>query len=296
MPEKVVVGTRGSKLALAQTKKVVELLKKEYDYEIEVKVIKTSGDVLRNKPLHEFKGAGAFVQTIDLALVKGTIDVAVHSYKDVPSKISGVIAAVLRRESPCDCAILRERKSLFELPENAVVGTSSLRRRAQIKRFLPKVRVENLRGNVDTRLKKLKDFDAIILAEAGLIRLGIDVDREVLDPEKFVPSANQGIIAVETRKGEEYLVSSISDEDTFLEASVERAVLETLNIGCAIPAGIFAKKTERGVKLITHIYHVYPEKDIRFEATVKSEEEAKEIAKNYREECCRIIKEVVSRE
>ncbi len=292
MSEKIIVGTRGSKLALAQTEKVVQLLKKK-GYDVEIKIIKTSGDVLKDKPLHEFKGVGAFVQTIDRALSEGKIDLAVHSYKDVPSKILGVIPAVLKRESPCDCIV-------FNKSDIKVVGTSSLRRIAQIKRYMPGVEIKNLRGNIDTRLKKLEEgmYDAIVLAEAGLIRLGIDVKRKTLNPEKFVPSANQGIIAIETRKGEEWLVEELNDKDTFLEACVERAVLETLEIGCAVPAGIYAKKVGNSVKLIAHIYSTKSDsenKDLRFEALIKSDDfddasrEAREIAKNYREGCSKIM-------
>ncbi len=284
MPEKVVVGTRGSKLALAQTAKVVEKLK-EKGYEVEVRIIKTSGDVMKDKPLHEFKGVGAFVQTIDGALADGKIDVAVHSYKDVPSKIKGVIAAVLERESPYDCAVFREAKSLRELAEVAgVVGTSSLRRTAQLKKNFPELKVKNLRGNVDTRLRKLREgeYDAILLAEAGLIRLGINVEREVLDPKVFVPSATQGIIAVETRKGEEDLVDFMNHEKTFCEAKVERAVLETLGIGCAIPAGIYASVNGKSVELVFELYTKELKPAVRVEERLKKEnavEEAVEIAK-----------------
>ncbi len=311
MPEKVVVGTRGSKLALAQTEKVVERLR-EAGYEVEVRIIRTGGDVMKDKPLHEFKGVGAFVQSIDEALAEGKVDIAVHSYKDVPSKIKGVIAAVLERESPCDCAILRsgvlssdvfssesagalEARTLKELNEiGGVVGTSSLRRIAQIERIYPNLRVRNLRGNVDTRLRKLKEgeYDAILLAEAGLIRLGIDVERETLDPTRFVPSATQGIIAVETRRGEEELVSFMNHERTFCEASVERAVLETLGIGCAVPAGIYACVDGNVVNLIFHVYG--RDRDVRVEERLKrgsAVEEAREIARNAKEECEEIIRQ-----
>jgi len=295
MPEKVVVGTRGSKLALAQTEKVVAMLKREY--EVEVRIIKTSGDVMKNKPLHEFKGVGAFVHTLDTALCDGKIDVAVHSYKDVPSKIGGVVAAVLERESPCDCLISKDGKKLEELRYGAVVGTSSLRRIAQLRRFRPDIKTKNLRGNIDTRLRKLEEgnYDAIILAEAGLIRLKIDVPREKLNPEIFVPSATQGIIAVETRRGDEELVNFINHEKTFLEASVERAVLETLGIGCAVPAGIFAEMRGNRVRLIFHVYSGNGEKDLRVDEMLSKKnavEEAKEVADNVKDDCLRIMKEV----
>ncbi len=289
MSEKVVVGTRGSKLALAQTEKVVKKLR-EAGYEVEVRIIKSTGDIMKDRPLYEFKGMGAFVRTLEQALVKGEIDVAVHSYKDVPSaRMEGTsIAAVLERDSPCDVFISRDGSKLEEIKPNAVVGTSSLRRRAQLKRIRPDLRFENLRGNVDTRLRKLREglYDAIVLAEAGLIRLGLDkeVEYQRLDPETFVPPANQGIIAVETRDGEENLVEFMNDEKTALEAEVERAVLRELGIGCAVPAGIYAEYRGK-VRLICQI--LTP--DGREVASVKETlnpssavEEAREIAKNIR--------------
>ena len=248
MPERVVVGSRGSKLALAQTQKVMDELTRE-GYEVELKIIKTSGDILKDRPLHEFKGIGAFVKTIDEALARGEIDVAVHSLKDVPSqRVEGtVIAAVLERESPCDAFVTVDGKKPEEMGLGAKIGTSSLRRRAQLRRYRRDFVIENLRGNVDTRLRKLNEglYDAILLAEAGLIRLGIDseVNYVALPPEEFVPSANQGIIAVATRKGEEELVRFMNHQKTWVEASIERRIIRELGMGCAVPAGVYASSS-----------------------------------------------------
>jgi len=290
MPEKVVVGTRGSKLALAQTEKVLSFLKAE-GYEVEIRIIKTPGDIMKNRPLHEFKGMGAFVRVIDEALVDGDIDIAVHSYKDVPSKISGVIAAVLERESPCDAFVTREGLTIDEFESHAVIGTSSLRRRAQIRRYRPDLRIENLRGNVDTRLRKLreKQYDAILLAEAGLIRLGLDekVRYHPLNPEIFVPSANQGIIAVETRKGEEDIVSFMNHPRTAMEAEVERAVLKELGVGCAVPVGIFAKLDGK-IKLFCEILSHNGKKAVRVEESLSKKtaiEEAIIIGRELKDRC-----------
>ncbi len=289
MSEKVVVGTRGSKLALAQTEKVVKKLR-EAGYEVEVKIIKSTGDIMKDRPLYEFKGMGAFVRTLEQALLRGEIDVAVHSYKDVPSaRMEGTsIAAVLERDSPCDVFISRDGSKLEEIKSKAVVGTSSLRRRAQLKMVRPDLRFENLRGNVDTRLRKLREghFDAIVLAEAGLIRLGLDreVEYQRLDPETFVPPANQGIIAVETRKGEEELVEFMNDKRTALEAEVERAVLRELGIGCAVPAGIYAEYRGK-VRLICQILTTDGREVVKVEDTLNPSsavEEAREIAKGIR--------------
>lgn len=284
---KLVVGTRGSKLALAQTQRVVEGLKERY--EVEVKIIKTTGDVMKDKPLYEFKGIGAFVRTLDTKLAEGEIDVAVHSYKDVPSqRVEGtVIAAVLERDSPCDALISKKGESIDELPKGAVIGTSSLRRRAQLKRLRGDLEFENLRGNLDTRLRKLNEgiYDAIVVAEAGLQRLGLDreVEYQRFDPYTVVPPANQGIIAVATRKGEEDLVSFLNDEKTWLEARVERAVVRELGVGCAVPVGVYA---EAGAKLKL-ICEILDERYVRVEEEFSKEsavEEAVEIGRMLRKE------------
>ncbi len=285
---RIVVGTRGSKLALAQTEKVVKKLEEE-GYKPEIKIIKSMGDIMKDKPLHEFKGVGAFVRTLDSALADGKVDIVVHSYKDVPSdRVEGtLIAAVLERESPCDAFISRNGKSLDELEENSLIGTSSLRRRAQLKRYREDLRFENLRGNLDTRLRKLRDglYDAIVVAEAGLIRLNLvdKIDYQRLNPEIFVPSANQGIIAVATRVGEEDLVSFMNHEKTDLEAKVEREVIKGLGVGCAVPVGVYAELKGK-VKLICEILD---KKYIRVEEKFSREnavEEAREVAENLRGE------------
>ena len=287
MPERIVVGTRGSKLALVQTARVVEKLENK-GYDVEIKIIKSSGDIMKDKPLYEFKGSGAFVRTLEQALLKREIDIAVHSYKDIPSNmLEGVtVAAVLERDSPNDAFVARDGSTLEEIKPHAVVGTSSLRRRAQLGIYRPDLKFENIRGNVDTRLRKLREglYDAIVLAEAGLIRLGIDVEYQRLPIEKFVPPANQGIIAVQTREGEEELVSFINHKDTWLEAEVERAVMKELGIGCAIPAGIYAECRSK-VRLIVQV--IKDGKEFRVDEEIcktNAVEEAREIAKNLKSE------------
>ncbi|HIP25064.1 MAG TPA: hydroxymethylbilane synthase [Archaeoglobus profundus] len=285
MSEKIVVGTRGSKLALAQTERVVEKLR-EKGYDVEIKIIKSTGDIMKDKPLYEFKGMGAFVRSLELALVRGEIDVAVHSYKDIPSsRIEGVtVAAVLGRDSPCDAFIAKDGSTIESIKKGAIIGTSSLRRRAQLKLYRPDFKFENLRGNVDTRLRKLKEgpYDAIVLAEAGLIRLGLKIKYQRLNPEIFVPAANQGIIAVETREGEENLVEFMNDKKTALEAEVERAVIRELGIGCAIPAGVYAEYRGK-VRLICQVLY---NGEIRVDETLSPStavDEAIEIAKQIKE-------------
>lgn len=258
MSERVVIGTRGSRLALAQAEKVRRILEEE-GFDAELKIIKTSGDIKKDRPLHEFKGIGAFVREIDIALKRGEVDIAVHSLKDVPTqRVEGtVICAVLERESPCDAFISRNGRNFEELESNSVVGTSSLRRRAMVLKLRKDLRIENLRGNVDTRLRKLEEgqYDGIFLAEAGLIRLGLEknIEYQRLDPYKFVPSANQGIIAVASRVEDREKFEFMNHEKTYREAMLERAVINHLGIGCAIPAGVYAESNGGKIRLICEI-------------------------------------------
>ena len=243
------LGTRGSRLARAQACKVRDLLR-EGGVDAEIVVIKTSGDIHTGEPLYALKGGvGAFVREIDEFLLKGEVDAAVHSLKDVPTaRPPGLMtAAVLKRESARDVAITRDGGRLSDLGEGAVVGTSSTRRTALVRRHYPRLAIRNIRGNVDTRLKKLREgeYDAILLAEAGLIRLGLDVQAERLDPYEFVPSANQGVIAVVARPGTEAFeaLKTLNHEDTWLETRVERAVAAALDGGCVVPMGAYARRT-----------------------------------------------------
>jgi hydroxymethylbilane synthase len=276
MPKRVVVGTRGSRLALAQAEKVIYQLKKA-GKEVKIQIIKTSGDIMKDKPLYAFKRSGAFVRAIDQALADEEIDVAVHSMKDVPTdRVEGtVIAAVLERESPFDAFISRSGKWIEEIDSGAVIGTSSLRRAAQIRRLRGDVSIKDIRGNLDTRLKKLEsgDYDGIIVGEAGLIRLGLHerIAYERLNPEFFVPSANQGIIAVATREGEEEIVSFMNHRKTMLEAMVERGVLKELGVGCTVPAGVYCKFQENSFELKSELLSLDGRREIRFDERFESQ-------------------------
>ena len=198
------MGTRGSPLALRQTEIVVGRLN-EMGVEVELSKVKTNGDVFLDKPLYQLSGWGVFVAEIDDRMLSGEIDLAVHSMKDIPTKRPEEldIAAILKRDSPYDILVTRDGSKLDDLQKGAVVGTSSMRRSAQLRRSRPDLQIKSLRGNLHTRLRKLRtdDYDAIILAEAGVQRMGIDLEYSVLDPEKFVPSANQGTIVVVAKKG-----------------------------------------------------------------------------------------------
>ena len=231
------IGTRGSKLALIQAETVKSLLAKK-GVDSELIIVKTSGDSFTDKPFRE-AGVGAFVREIDERMLAGEIDVAVHSMKDVPTKRPQQIAlcAVLPRGAPYDVLI-------FEHPprDGSVIGTSSLRRHAQLARYFPQYFRRHIRGNVDTRMRKLreKEFNAIVLAEAGLERLNIRIHQKRLP---FVPSPNQGTIAVLAIEGlHKYdAVASLNNSATLVETMVERIIMETLGGGCLVPLGVFAQ-------------------------------------------------------
>jgi hydroxymethylbilane synthase len=253
------VGTRGSRLALAQAEKVCRLLK-ERGVEASPFIIKTSGDIHTSEPLHAMKGGvGAFVQEIDERLLSGEVDLAVHSLKDVPTaRPAGIVqAAVLKRESACDVAITRNGERLAELKEGSAIGTSSTRRAAFVKRHYSGLVTKNIRGNVDTRIKKLHDgeYDAILLAEAGLIRLGLDVGAERLDPYEFVPSSNQGVIAIAARPGTDALKAAavLNDEATYIETRVERIIASALDGGCVAPMGAYARIVDDGIDVVSEV-------------------------------------------
>ena len=270
------VGTRGSKLALAQARKVCRLLA-DRGADAAPVVIKTSGDIHTTEPLHAMKGVGAFVQEIDDRLLAGDVDIAVHSLKDVPTKRPEGLetAAVLRRESALDVAITRDGRRLSQLGEAAVVGTSSTRRTALIKKFYPGLQTRNIRGNVDTRLRKLNEgeYDAIMLAEAGLIRLDMSLQAERLDPYEFVPSANQGVIAIVARPGTDAFkaVSALNDPDTWLETSVERVVAAALDGGCVAPMGVYAKRNGDSIDVVCEVLSLDGQRQARVRETIPVE-------------------------
>ena len=251
--KKIRIGTRGSRLALRQTEIVAEKLKAiQPDIEIEIIEIKTTGDKFLDVSLSKIGGKGLFIKEIEDALIKGEIDVAVHSLKDMPAEVHEdlILAAYLEREDPSDCLISRESISLEKLPPNAVVGTSSLRRVCQLMESRPDITIKPLRGNVLTRLKKLDngEFDAIVLASAGLIRLGLEERiTQRFDTEVFIPAVCQGIICVETRRDDSVLIELLKDLDhkaSRLAATCERAFLKQLNGNCKIPLGAYCRLIE----------------------------------------------------
>lgn len=239
------IGTRGSKLALAQTDWVKRHLEEKYpQLKVETVTIKTSGDRFLQTPIQAIGGKGIFVKEIEEALLREEIDLAVHSMKDLPTEIpSGLaIAAIPEREDSRDVVVCRHRQALKDLPRGSKVGTGSQRRRAQLLNFRPDLAVVPIRGNVDTRLRKLDqgEVDALVMAAAGLRRLGrADRIGEFLAPEICLGAVAQGALGLETRDGDRVmdLMSFLHHPPTAAEVIAERAFLRRLGGGCQIPVG-----------------------------------------------------------
>jgi hydroxymethylbilane synthase len=254
----VVLGTRGSKLALAQTDLVrAALLERHPGLVVEIEQITTRGDVILDRPLSTIGDKGLFVTEIEDALRAGRIDLAVHSAKDLPSELPNdmALAAFPRRADPRDALVSRDGLQLAALPEGARVGTSSLRRACLLRHLRPDLRVADLRGNVDTRLRKLREgqYDAIVLAAAGLERLGLaDEISEHLDPHMMLPAVGQGILGLEIRVGDEVtaaLLAPLDDPAARVAALAERAFLARIGGGCQVPVGAYARVTDDALTL-----------------------------------------------
>jgi len=240
------LGTRGGDLALWQAREVARLVTGAHpDVTVEIIVIRTTGDRIIAAPLARIGGSGVFTREIEDALRTGTIDVAVHSLKDLPTRISAglVIGAIPERADPRDALVAPPGTRLGSLPAGARVGTSSPRRRAQMLACNPRVAALDVRGNVPTRIAKLDrgDYDALILAHAGLSRLGLDARiAEIIDPEVIMPAPGQGALAIEARSGDEEvlgLIDALDHHPTRLATDAERAVLARLEAGCHAPVG-----------------------------------------------------------
>ncbi len=244
------IGTRGSKLALWQANHIKSLLLDKFsDLEIEIEVIKTTGDTLLNSPLSEIGGKGVFVKEIEDALLSKKIDIAVHSMKDVPTVLpKGLeIGAVVLRHDPRDAVVSKEGLSLKELPAGSKVGTGSLRRASQLHHHYPGLSIVSIRGNVDTRIRKLKEgdeYDAIVLAVAGLERMGLNEEiDEIIELDIMLPAPGQGIIAIESRLDDKEITTilrEINHVDTETQAISERAFLYRLGGDCNVPVGCHA--------------------------------------------------------
>jgi hydroxymethylbilane synthase len=242
------LGTRGSPLALTQARMVRAALAKAHGLDperIALEVIRTSGDRIQDRPLADVGGKGLFTKEIEEALTAGAIDLAVHSSKDMPTVLPAglVLSAFMEREDPRDVFISRKAKTIADLPRGATVGTASLRRQAMVKRKRPDLTIVPLRGNVETRLRKLDEgvAAATLLALAGLKRLGLaDAATAVLDVNEFLPAVGQGAIGIETRADDARtceLLAAINHADTFSALAAERAFLAVLDGSCRTPIG-----------------------------------------------------------
>ncbi|GLX69549.1 hydroxymethylbilane synthase [Paenibacillus glycanilyticus] len=256
----IVVGTRQSALALTQTGQVIDALKQisekhGFDYNFEIRKIVTKGDRILDVTLSKVGGKGLFVKEIEQALIDGEIDMAVHSMKDMPYELpEGLMnGAIPKRVDPRDCLILKDGLSLDNLPEGARVGTSSLRRSSQLKNMRPDLRLESIRGNIDSRIKKIETegFDAVVLAAAGLTRMGWQERISAYIPvDVSIPAVGQGALGIECRADDanvRELLDLFNDTETSLAVRAERSFLGALNGGCQIPIGAYAvvhKKTE----------------------------------------------------
>jgi hydroxymethylbilane synthase len=242
------IGSRGSQLALWQANHIATLLR-GHGHEVEIEVIKTTGDKIVDVPLAKVGTKGMFTKEIEEALAAGRVDLAVHSLKDLPTEIpSGFeIAAMTKRDDPRDVLCSRRYASIEALPQAARVGTSSLRRQAQLKALRPDLVIQPLRGNVDTRLGKLEagEYDAIILAAAGLNRLGkTEVIKQFISADVMCPAAGQGALAVEVRAGDSVTlehVAFLDNPSARAATSCERALLGRLGGGCQVPIGALAE-------------------------------------------------------
>lgn len=252
------IGTRGSKLALAQSEWVKAKIEAEHPrIKVELVRIKTKGDKILDSPLSKIGGKGLFVKEIEDALLKNGVDLAVHSLKDVPAELPEALALAVfpKREDPRDALVSARYESIRELPEGATVGTSSLRRAAQLLHLRPDLRVLPMRGNVDTRLKKMDsgEVQAIILAAAGLKRLGLEQRiTALLSPDAFLPAIGQGILGVELRRHDRRvrsLLAFLNDEETERVARAERAFLGRLGGGCQVPVAGYARMKKNGLHL-----------------------------------------------
>ena len=249
MKNRVVIGTRTSKLALYQTNKVKQELKKNFpNLNIEIKEVKTKGDILLDKPLDRNLDKGYFVKEIQDLLIQNKIDVAVHSLKDLPvENIDGLeISAILKRGNPKDVFLSKTRKKLSEFGKNQLIGTTSLRRKAQLLKLNSELQIKDVRGNVDTRIKKMidGDYDGLVMAAAGIERLKLEkYITEYLDFNLFMSAPGQGAIAVETNAQNleiKKIVSTINDTDSMICTTNERDFMKSMGGGCNYPIGAYS--------------------------------------------------------
>ena len=258
MKEKLILGSRGSRLALWQTRFTAHLLQSFYPtLTLEIKIIETTGDAILETALSKIGDKGLFTRQIEEKLLNGEIDLAVHSLKDLPTTLpEGLeIGAVLEREVPNDVLIAKNASTIDELPPNAHLATGSLRRKSQLLAYRPDLQISEIRGNVPTRIKKFEesDLDGIILAFAGVHRLELDAYiKQIIPPEIMLPAVAQGVVGIEIRTGDletQTILEPVIDKETEICISAERAFLRALEGGCQVPIGGFARLNGENILL-----------------------------------------------
>ncbi len=293
MKKKIIIGSRKSELAITQTKWVINQLKKlGLPYEYEIKEIVTKGDKILNVTLSKVGGKGLFVKEIEQALLDGSIDFAVHSMKDMPAEMPTglMLAAVPEREDPRDCIISKNNLTIDALPKGARVGTSSLRRASQLLAYRSDLQIESIRGNINTRLKKLHDdhLDAIVLAAAGIKRVGWD-DKisQYLDVDVCIPAVGQGALGIQVRENDQEtidLLSKINHPPTKTVVTAERAFLHRLEGGCQVPIGAYASLDGEDIYLVGIVASADGKQVVKAEGTVKKED-AEKLGISVAEQC-----------
>ncbi|CCO22552.1 hydroxymethylbilane synthase [Maridesulfovibrio hydrothermalis] len=273
---KITIATRGSKLALWQANHITDLLREEYPgIEVQLLKIKTKGDKILDVPLAKVGGKGLFVKEIEEALLDKRADLAVHSMKDVPTELpEGLEVGIIPpREADTDTLLSVKYNSLKELPAGAVVGTSSLRRQSQLLSLRDDLKIESLRGNLDTRVRKLLDgeFDAIVVATAGLNRLNLSAPKsEILAPPTFLPAVAQGALGIEYRIEDteiQDILAFLHDEISARQVKAERGFLTGLNGGCQVPIAAWSQREGDQIKLTGFVADVDGSSPIRLEKT-----------------------------
>ena len=276
MKSKIIIGTRGSKLALWQANFTKDQLE-QLGLEVELKIIKTKGDKIQHLSFDKIEGKGFFTKELEDALLSGQVDMAVHSMKDLPttSPEGLVIAGVSYRANPADWLIIRkgqeDTSKIYQLKDGAIVGTSSARRKAQLLNIRTDVQIKDIRGNVPTRLKKLEagDFDAILLAAAGMERLEMDLASFIvipMNPKEFVPAPAQGVLAFQTctaDKDTRRIIQQLHHKEVAARTNIERKVLQLFQGGCQMPLGVYCEQDTAGN------YHVWAAKADAWDGAIK---------------------------
>ncbi|NOX96783.1 MAG: hydroxymethylbilane synthase [Nitrospirae bacterium] len=304
---KLIIGSRGSPLALCQAEWVREKLKELYpEGQFLIKEIKTQGDKILDVALARVGGKGFFTKEIEESLLRGEIDLAAHSLKDLPTEIPPglFLGAVTLRSEAHDVLVSKDALNLSQLPEGAKIGTSSLRRRAQLLKFRPDFQVMDLRGNLNTRLRKLRELDlnAIVIAGAGLKRMG-EEDRitEIIPFSIILPAAGQGALGIEIREGNteiKEMVAKLDDRDSRVETEAERSFLEKLGGGCQVPVGALGQLRKGNLSLQGIILSLDGRGSVQSELTGKAED-ARNLGERLAEELlasggAEMLKEVIS--